>query len=288
VTVARSHRDAVGDDAADRPEVAEAGAAGYGYLVAALGYSNRYATDGFIPASVASRLLGGSDALTAAMKGGLLEPVEREAVAGFQIAERYVREQPTAAEIERCREQNRLRQQKRRGRGNDGPEAGDVTRPVTRDIPRDSRRDSRGCHAPPDPDPDPQCTENTPLTPRASRRGKARRREREISRACPECGAPQLGRRAYGIPQFDRCVQCGGEDLFSLILPELDARVRRPELVEHFHGVEVATDDGNAVIVTAPTQLAADLLALHYREPIVAALTAVGVEGAVEFRERAA
>lgn len=141
------------DDAADHPDVAQAGAAALGLLVAAIGYSNRQATDGFIPGPIADRLIGAPEALAAAVERKLLERVEKTGVAGFRIAERYVLDQPTAAEIQHRRKIDRERQQRCRaararsaGEANEG---GSVTQRVT----RDRERESRTCHASPDPDP---------------------------------------------------------------------------------------------------------------------------------------
>jgi len=161
------------DDFVDHPKVVEAGPLASWLYVCGLSYSNRYATDGFIPSGQVRRLADVREPDLLARKlveVRLWEPVK----GGYQIHD-YAEYQPSSAEVKRDREATAKRQAEfrrrrsearnaaRNGQSNgtsNGVSHADESGPVTRESQPPGPGPSRPV---PDPDPDPART--TPLPP---------------------------------------------------------------------------------------------------------------------------
>jgi hypothetical protein len=103
----------------DDHRIAAIGASGAGLLVMLLAYSNRTLSDGWISENTLrskSAIVPDADTVVDLMKRtGLLRPLERDGLAGFQIADDFVSEQPTAKQVKAERAAWRKRTAKLRG-----------------------------------------------------------------------------------------------------------------------------------------------------------------------------
>lgn len=218
----------VSDNAHSHPKMRKAGLEAVGLWSLSGSWSMDNLTDGFIPEWFVKQFPRGMAVAKQLVAAGLWKPGKKNGDSGWWFHD--WKPECTKAEIEKAREQARLR--KRKSREAREAESADVTPSVTRDRTRDShvpsRRPSRGCLGPTQPNP------TQPIDPLVDLGGRVTEVTAREANSRPSCA-----KHPNGNPADVPCVGCAKvrewsrEHAAEIAADELEAKRRRRDIADN-------------------------------------------------------